>query len=149
MAIDRPCEECGATFPAKTKRAKYCTTACRVRANRRPSKVGKAKAEAAGAVVVPIGKSAPVHQDAEGGLATQVRETLTELDALTTVAGMAALMVARQIDKGQDSGSAVATLSKELSRLMTEARAEAAPKQRDGVDDVMRRAAEKLLRLAQ
>lgn len=156
MPIERHCEECGKPFVAKTRRARFCSDKCRVYANRRPTKTGRAKqdAGAAPAEVVelrPTGTdgAAPSTSDADGGLAAQIRATLRAVGAFETVAGMSALMLARQIDKGQDSGSAVATMTKELSRLMTEARAEAAPTQRDGADDVMARAAEKLLRLVQ
>jgi hypothetical protein len=38
-------------------------------------------------------------------------------------------------------------MTKELSRLVGEAKAEAAPLQRDGADDVMARAAAKIMRL--
>lgn len=46
MQINRDCEECGTTFVAKKRTAKYCSTSCRVRANRRPAKIGLAKSEA-------------------------------------------------------------------------------------------------------
>lgn len=147
--LQRLCEECGADFEAKTKRAKFCTTACRVRANRRPSKVGRAKSSGAAEVVQLHTAPSSTVDDPEDSLAGQVRRTLSEIDALTTVAGMAALRVARQIDKGEDSGSAVATLSKELSRLMAEARTEVAPKQKDAADDIVGRVQAKFLRLVE
>lgn len=151
MSLKRDCEECGTPFEAKTKRARFCKTACRVKANRRPTKIGRAKARAGGgdvaAEVVELDASGAGVVEDDGGLVSQVRQTLQSIGALATVAGMAALRVARQIDKGEDSGSAVATLSKELSRLMAEARAEAAPLQLDAADDVMARAAAKILRL--
>ena len=166
--VDRVCEECGITFAAKTNRAKFHSTACRVRANRRPSKIGKARddAETAAAKRPPAKKSAakkvaakkvatkktepaPPPAPVYDSLADQLRESLTTLQALDTIAGMAALRIAQQIDRGQDSGSAVATLSKELSRLVAEAKVEAAPRIRDGADDIAERAGEKMLRLVQ
>lgn len=157
-ALQITCEECGKPFEAKTRRAKFCHVNCRVRANRRPGKVGKAKAaqSASGAptggqvVTLPTASGPDAgSEQPEGLLAAQVRTSLTEYEALETFAGAAAVRVAQQIDRGEDSGSAVATMTKELSRLMAEARAEAAPKKRDGADDVMSRAAEKILRLVQ
>jgi ATP-dependent exoDNAse (exonuclease V) alpha subunit len=150
--LDVTCEECGAAFSAKTRRAKFCKTSCRVAANRRPSKTGKAKeqGQAAGAVVE-IGKNAPAPPPADppkptyDTLAEQVRESLTELKALDTISGMAALRIAQQLDRGGDNGSAVATLTKELSRLRAEARVEAAPRHRDGVTTIEERVAGKLL----
>lgn len=82
-------------------------------------------------------------------LAEQVQNSLTELQALDTISGMAAVRIAQQIDRGGDSGSAVATLSKELSRLVDAAKVESAPRRKDAVDDISARVGEKLLRLVQ
>lgn len=147
--LERVCEECGTGFVAKTKRAKYCRAACRVKANRRPSKVGKARAEQqqsdGTADVVDLQPApAPTYDT----LAEQVRTSLTAMQALDTISGMTALRVAQQIDRGGDSGAAVASLSKELTRLVAEAKAEAAPRHRDGVTSLEDRVAAKL-RLAQ
>lgn len=147
MPSERACEECGATFVAKTRRARFCRDGCRVKANRRPTKTGRAKADRQPGEVVELKMAPPPPVQVDGSLATQIRTSLHAAGALETVAGMAALMLARQIEKGQDSGSAVATMTKELSRLLGEARAEAAPQQRDAADDVMARAAAKLMRL--
>lgn len=146
--IARNCEECGQPFEAKTKRGRFCGATCRVRANRRPTKVGKAKAEAQqdvgdSVVQLPATPPAPVYDT----LADQVRQSLTDAEALDTISGMAALRVAQQIDRGGDSGSAVATLSKELSRLVSEAKAEAAPRRKDAADEIMQRAGEKILQV--
>lgn len=148
----RPCDECGEPFPAKTKRAKYCGATCRVRANRRPSKTGAAKAKQGTVTQLPIAggpldqtsPADPSVEDIVGGLADQVRKSLSALQALDTIAGAQAVRVARQIDRGDDSGSAVATLSKELSRLVGEAKVEAAPRIKDAADEVMERVNEKL-----
>jgi hypothetical protein len=80
-------------------------------------------------------------------LAEQVASTLGEAQALDTISGMAAVRVAQQIDRGRDGGSAVATLVKELTRLVGEAKVEAAPKNRDGVNVVEDAVGAKLLRL--
>jgi hypothetical protein len=142
------CAECGKEFQTTSPRAKFCpdNSACRKAASRRPSKQGRQELNAPTADVVQLPDRAPA---AEGGLAKQIRASLEAAGAFETVAGMSALMLARQIDKGQDSGSAVATMTKELSRLMTEARAEAAPQHRDAADDVMAAAAAKIMRLVQ
>ena len=178
--LDVVCEECGTSFEGKTRRARFCTTACRVRANRRPDKVGQARAEAEevaakpargkrtatkkapakkaaakrsttrkskapGKPSAPTAPPAPVYDT----LAEQVKQSLTDLQALGTISGMAAVRVAQQIDKGRDSGAAVATLSRELSRLVGEAKVESAPNRRDKVDDIADRAAAKLAAVRQ
>lgn len=143
------CAECGKEFQTTSARARFCpdNSACRKAASRRPSKQGRREID--GGTAVDQRKPATPVADADGGLAAQVRASLRAAGAFETVAGMSALMLARQIDKGQDSGSAIASMTKEVSRLVSEAKAEAAPTQRDGADDVMARAAEKLMRLAQ
>ncbi len=153
MPVERNCEDCGQPFTAKTRRAKFCSDLCRVRANRRPTKVGKAKAASA-IHAVPDGKSkpeaaavvtppAPTYDTLED----QVVGSLTDLNALDTIAGRAAVRVAQQIDHGGDGGSAVVSLSKELSRLVAEAKVEAAPRNRDKADDIAMLVNQKILRL--
>lgn len=147
MAVERKCEDCGQPFTGKTKRARFCSDLCRVRANRRPSKVGRAKERAAAkdAKVAAV-EHEPVVYDT---LEEQLRTSLTDLNALDTISGMAAVRVAQQIDKGRDTGSAVATLSKELSRLVGEAKVEAAPRNLDKADDIAAAVNAKILRLVQ
>lgn len=153
MPLDRTCEECGEPFVAKTKRARFCKDVCRVKANRRPTKTGRAKDDAdrgRAAEVVELKVAPPPAApppDVDGGLAAQVRTSLQAAGALETVAGMAAVVLARQIERGQDSGSAVASMTKQLQTLVGQARAEAAPQQRDAADDVMARAAAKIMGL--
>lgn len=163
MQLDVDCEECGTTFVAKSTRARFCGPTCRVRANRRPTKIGLAKSDAAAATKpkrktrarkAKAGGKAQVETATEAlaqpappvydTLEEQLRASLTRLQALDTISGMAAVRVAQQIDRGRDSGSAVATLSKELSRLVAEAKVEAAPRIRDAADDIADRAAAKI-----
>jgi hypothetical protein len=147
MAFERTCDDCGTPYVAERKTSKFCSVACRVRANRRPSKTGAAVSGAKVTTTATSPSAPPDDPEPDGVLAAQVRSTLTALGALDTIPGAAALRVARQIDKGDDSGSAVATLSKELSRLVAEAKAEAAPKIKDGADAIMDRVGNKLLQL--
>jgi hypothetical protein len=141
LAVVRDCDECGKAYEAKRKTSKFCSTQCRVKANRRPSKVGKAKAKADAAA--PAKPLAPTYD----ALAEQVTQTLTTMKAYDTIAGKAALRVAQQIDRGGDTGSAVATLSTQLMRLVDQAKAEAAPLNRDKADDVIDAVNNKLIRL--
>lgn len=144
------CEWCGQDFEAQSPRARFCSSSCRGKANRRrpglaedvPGGSGEDRADPE-AAARPERPPAPVYDT----LAEQVAATLSELKALDTISGRAAVRVAQQIDRGGDTGSAVATLSKELSRLVEEAKVESAPLRRDDVDDIADRASEKILRL--
>lgn len=145
--FERSCEQCGTAFTSPRKQARFCSSTCRSRAHRgkppaltvvdavTPKTTSKPKSEA----------PAPVYDTLE----EQVRTSLTAVNALDTIAGMAAVRVAQQIDRGGDSGSAVATLSKELSRLVDAAKVEAAPRNKDQADDIAARVNEKILRLVQ
>lgn len=137
-ASELACAECGTVFEARSSRAKYCSPKCRKAVSRRPSKQGKLEAE--GAPQVPTAPPAPEYDS----LADQIKNSLTELEALNTISGMAALRVAQQIDRGRDSGSAVATLTKELSRLVTEAKRESEPKRKDAADAIASKVIAKL-----
>lgn len=141
MTAARACEECGKSLKGRSPRTRFCDSKCRGKANRRPDKIGAHKAQIP--ADAPAGRAEPEYDT----LADQLRASLTEMQAMDTIAGMAALRIAQQIDKGRDTGSAVATLSKELSRLVVEAKLEAAPKIRDRADVIMEAAGEKMLRL--
>lgn len=162
MPTTRACDECGEAYEAQRATSKYCSTKCRTRVSRRTSKQPAAKSRAskgpsstvtqlptAGGPLDETSPANPNTEDMSGSLADQVRKSLTDLQALDTIAGAQAVRVARQIDRGGDSGSAVATLSKELSRLVSEAKIEAAPRIRDAADDIANRVNEKLRLVAQ
>lgn len=127
--VTKPCEECGSPFEAKTKRAKFCTTNCRVRANRRPSKTGAA-VQAAGEET-PAADRAP----ARGGLVGQVAADLAKAAVIDTIPGRAALALAYRIESPMESGAAAAAMTRELSRLVDAAML-MTPKQNDQVDQL-------------
>lgn len=146
------CEQCGTAFETPRRQARFCSSTCRSRNHRgkpaiaavpdltadtKKSRGKKAKAQTTESTPV---DPAPTYDTLE----EQLRASLGEINALETIAGMAAVRIAQQIDRGNDSGSAVVALSKELSRLRAEAIVEAAPKNRDGVDDIVDRVNDKL-----
>jgi len=125
------CSECGEPFKTQSPRAKYCSAKCRKAANRRPSKQGKS---AASTVTPPP----------PGGLISQVAADLEKAHALDTIPGRAALALAYRIESPMETGSAAASMTKELSRLIAEARAEVAPKLGDAGDEIEARVSAKL-----
>lgn len=151
----RECAQCGNDFTAGRRHARFCSSNCRNRNHR-------GKPPTAGVVVLSVvgarttDEAAPADGAAEGkpvkgrtydALEVQVRESLGAANALNTISGVAAIRIAQQIDKGGDAGSAVATLSKELSRLVGEAKVEAAPLNRDKADDIAALVNAKILKL--
>lgn len=127
MAYDKPCEECGDTFTAKTSRARFCGPACRVRANRRPSKTGATADRAA--------KKPSSATLERGALIGQVAAELAKTGVLDTIPGRAALALAYRIESPMETGSAAASMTRELSRLVAEAKS-LTPTQNDQVDQL-------------
>lgn len=139
MHRQRECDECGKTYSTKSVKSKYCGPGCRSRVSRRPGNIpahlGHKALDSVADNGKPAASSAPPPPEYDS-LADQIKASLDQAQAMNTISGMAALRIAQQIDRGGDSGSAVATLTKELSRLVVEAKAEAAPRIKDAVDDV-------------
>ena len=93
------CAGCGESFEAKRKTAKYCSGTCRTRGNRRADE-------------------APVATSASAGLSESTRAELARLRKLDTVQGQQVMVIALRMESLFETGSAVAALSREHSRLM-------------------------------
>jgi hypothetical protein len=109
--IAMSCQACGRAFEAKRQTAKFCTSACRVRAHQ-AAKSGRPitpdlprHREGAAVVALP-----PLPAEAAGITSATERE-LRSAGRLDTVAGQLALLSARLLDSGvQDTGSSMAAL---------------------------------------
>lgn len=117
----RTCEVCGAEFEG-TSRARFCGGTCRKRNHDRQQTPGTP------------------------GLVTQVRRELERLGKLESLEGAQALQVAERMESPTESGSAVAALSRDLSRLIQAVRASSAPVE-DEVAVARRQREEKLARV--
>lgn len=126
------CAHCGESFEAERKSARFCGPTCRKRASR----VTGARSSTA---PPPPGQDLPA-SDFE--IAT--RAELERLGKADSMLGLQVLIVARRMSNGTETGSALATLSKEHSRLM--AALTAGEKSADPVDEVGRRREEKRAR---
>ena len=126
---------CGVEFSPARSDGKYATTSCRVRAYRK-AKANAADAQlAADATVVSIaGRKAkaptpPASTTPNAGGMGGVEAAITrELgDALLTSLGQQAIVLARRLDEHTDTGSALASVSKQLVILTAAAVREKAP----------------------
>lgn len=131
MQQERKCDECGNVYVAKRATSKFCEPACRVKWNRRPA----AKAATAERRADPTSSPAPVAAPASGGLVSQVAADLAKAGVLDTIPGRAALALAYRVESPMETGSAAASMTRELSRLVEEART-LMPKQQDGIDEL-------------
>jgi hypothetical protein len=104
----RPCDVCGKPYEAKRPNSRFCGASCRKRNERNPATVAE---------VVPLEPEQPA------GLVEATRRELEAADRLDTVLGHQALELARRIVSPMSTGSSVATLSRELRTVMTEATA--------------------------
>ncbi len=100
---ERACDQCGRQYEAKRPNSRFCGDTCRKRSqrDRRAAKSAEAR------------KSS--------GLADQVRSDLKKADRLNTVLGRQAIALAGALETAGVSGASVASLSRELSRVMAEA----------------------------
>lgn len=106
--MERACDSCGDSYEAKTRRSKFCSTACRVAACR-VRHAEAAQADAAGTVVEPTAPPSTKVGDA-------LRAELRDLQVDGTYEGTIAIGIAKQLDGGHVLGTAYVSLSKELDR---------------------------------
>ncbi len=112
MIIKRRCDVCGKPYEAKLSSSRFCGGTCRARASRM------------GGVPASL---AVLKQDDEptspSGTVAAVRVELEAVEQSTSALGAMALALAARIDSGRETGSAMATLTRESRLTMDEARA--------------------------
>lgn len=108
--VDVVCAGCERTFEAKTRRAKWCSAACKMRKRRKPG-----APEPADRPDQPAAADDPVND----GLVAAVRQQLEAADRLNTVAGQLAVQLAWKLISVDATG--VSGLSKELRAVLAEA----------------------------
>lgn len=121
------CLKCGAPIPlqqGRGRRRKMCET-CSPSRNR-----GKSARLPAPTI--------PGMGDAQGVTQSVIRE-LTEAGMLQSHSGQCAVLLARRIDAGEDSGAAVAQLVRQLRETMASALAMQVPDEVDPVDELRQR----------
>lgn len=127
--MDRTCEVCGKHYTAKRAAAKYCGDTCRKRAQR-------------GMSIVAAQEPDMDSQEPDTGLMVTVTRELSEAGVLETTAGQSAILLARRLSSGQETGSAMAALSKQLQALVSEAMSSVAKV--DRMDEIKKRRDAKL-----
>ncbi len=122
--MQRACDICQTMFEANRSDKRYCSQNCRKRAQR----TGVAKSETTvkaggGLAVVPDPPAMPMQPPVGGELVTSTERALRDAGRLDTWQGQAALELARRIDMSSrvETGSAYASLHRELRAAMTEA----------------------------
>lgn len=118
MAERRSCDVCSREYVAQRRSSRFCSDTCRKRNLRRPG-----VDEVADVVEIP---AAPAPEPARPPRLALTATTAAELEAagrLETVLGQQAMVLARRIDGAAalETGSAVASLSREFRAVMAEA----------------------------
>jgi len=130
--MNRTCERCGKPYEAKRTTAKYCGSSCRSQAS---------LIRADGAPVVRLTQvSAPADDDR--GLVAATRTTLDRAGVLGTVSAQSALILAARVASGQDGGSAMASMVKQLEASVSAALSSV--NRADQLDEVNQRRDKKL-----
>ena len=120
--MTRRCAWCGRDFQAKRSHAKTCSEVCRGRMNTRKRR------QAANGVTgdqnrspEPSATNVAVEPISDGVL-DMVTETLQQAGRYGTPHGQIAVVLARRLDSpGLETGSGIATLSRELERILEKA----------------------------
>jgi hypothetical protein len=138
---------CGKVFEGQRRSARFASATCRKRASRapkdpaaRPKRPAGKATPAARETPAKTPKAAPVSK-----FEVATRQELDKIGQADSMLGQQVLIVARRMSSGAETGSALATLSKEHSRLMATLGA-GAKAQVDPVDEVSRRREEKRAR---
>lgn len=117
--IVKKCETCGRQYEAASARARFCGNTCRSRAHRAAG--GREGRAVAGDNVRPLHVAPPAPAQRSEGLAATVERQLEDAGRLDTWEGQGALALARRIESGRDTGSAIASLHRELRAAISEA----------------------------
>lgn len=141
----RKCDFCGNPYQAKRPQSKYCSTNCRVRNSRTPgplppTPVSSRKKKSGSAATSPSPGDAPVDLDANPSESALVRATRAQLENAGVVVeesmlAQQSLRIAEQMS-GRETAGGMASLSKELSRVMAEALRSAPPLVADPMDEL-------------
>lgn len=142
------CEVCGDAFEAQRRTARFCGSKCRMRAHR-GAEVVPLRPEPARKPAPRARRKAAANADEEsqpvlGQVEAAVTKQLADAERLATPLGQAALVLARRLDSGKyDTGSAMASLVRQLEATLESATADAKVAD-DPVDELRRRRDRKL-----
>ncbi len=131
------CEACGKTFEARRSTAKFCGATCRKRKERGNAAPARKAAEARPPVRLVASEGLPA-QVAGQPVVEAVRKELEAADRLDTALGQQAVRLAERLHSEYDTGSAVASVSRELRAVMAEALKDAGAAA-DPVDELAQR----------
>lgn len=112
----RYCLQCQQSFGDGTGKARYCSAKCR--------KAAFVERKQSGTPAPVKVVAAPLAVDQMPTTGTLETAVLAEIgrEAAVTVAGVNALLIARQMDAGEERGTALAALSRQLLILVEEAK---------------------------
>ena len=124
--MTRQCDVCGITYTAKRATSRYCGATCRTRASR------------AGVSSPPVAPMVPtVPRTLVESVVDATRAELEAASALDSAAGRVALALAALIDDSTvATGSAAATLAKEMRAALAEAKQSAPTVVADPLDEL-------------
>lgn len=115
MVTERSCDGCSKRYEAKRPNSRFCSTACRVRMNRAG---GSAR-------VVPIDRAT---EPGDSSTVAAVRAEMEDLGKADSPDCAAALSLAARLDHPhRETGSSLASVSRELRAVRAEARISAKP----------------------
>jgi hypothetical protein len=131
LMMEHDCVICGTGFVARNSRRRFCSDRCRKRAVR-------------GGFVAAVSAAKRRTPSGPGEVEQATGEALRAVGRLGTPLGRVALVLARRLDApGGESGSALASVAKQLAATMTAATADVRPAM-DPLDELRARRDRKL-----
>lgn len=128
--MNRACDFCGAGYETSSRTSRFCSSRCRLRNHRSP----------ASTTVTAF----PAPQERPGALSVAIRAELVGAGMLDTVLGQQALALAVRMESPGETGSGVASLSKELRVVFAELAGRVVVE--DPLDEIQARRRRKLAR---
>lgn len=126
---------CGKLFEAKRRGATFCSVKCRQAASRRDR---EARSEGQIAAISPISPPESPENRPDSPLVAALRRELDEAGVADTADGMVAIRLAEKLSQPGDTGSAMASLARQLSAAKAEALA-SGTKKADSLDELAAR----------
>lgn len=119
--MTRRCGACGKSLAGRSPRALYCDSSCRANAAKRRARGVPEAGATVTALPTPPPDADEPDQPADGPVTIATIAELEDADRASTALGLAAVALARRIDRNVDTGSALASAVNTLASTLAAA----------------------------
>lgn len=129
--MQRKCDRCGKTYPAKRSTSRFCSSGCRAEAS-------EARKHGLPESIAPVVDMVAADPVSSGPLTDSTDARLAAAERADSPLGLAALALAQRIDSGNENGSAMAVLVREFRTTLDRA-LEGGARPANRLDELMER----------